>query len=80
MTHRDRALTIAYVLNFTRRWRSDWGGMLEFYDERGNVECGFVPRFNVLNLFEVPANHAVTFVPPYVAEGRYSITGWFMAA
>lgn len=71
---------VAYVLGFTRKWRSDWGGLLEFYDAQGNVDFGLVPRFNVLNLFEVPVNHAVTYVPPFVPEGRYSITGWFSVA
>ncbi len=71
---------IAYVLGFTRKWRPDWGGLLEFYDAQGNVEWGLVPRFNVLNLFEVPTNHAVTYVPPFVQESRYSITGWFSVA
>lgn len=71
---------IAYVLGFTREWRPDWGGILEFYDKQGDVVCGLMPRFNVLNLFEVPADHSVTYVPPYVPAGRYSITGWFSAA
>jgi SM-20-related protein len=71
---------VAYVLNFTRKWRADWGGLLEFYDAQGNVEWGLVPRFNVLNLFEVPTNHAVTYVAPFAPEGRYSITGWFSVA
>lgn len=71
---------VAYVLGFTKGWRADWGGLLEFYDENGDVEGGYLPRFNSLSLFTVPANHAVTFVPPFVTEGRYSITGWFSAA
>lgn len=71
---------IAYVLNFTRKWRADWGGLLEFYDAKGNVDWGLVPRFNALNLFEVPANHAVTYVAPFATESRYSITGWFSVA
>ena len=71
---------VAYVMGFTRKWRPDWGGTLEFYDAQGNVEFGLMPRFNVLNLFEVPVNHAVTYVPPFVPEGRYSITGWFSVA
>jgi Rps23 Pro-64 3,4-dihydroxylase Tpa1-like proline 4-hydroxylase len=71
---------IAYVLGFTRKWRSDWGGLLEFYDAHGNVDLGLVPRFNVLSLFAVPANHAVTYVTPFASEGRYSITGWFSVA
>jgi Rps23 Pro-64 3,4-dihydroxylase Tpa1-like proline 4-hydroxylase len=68
---------VAYVLGFTRNWRPDWGGLLEFYDKKGDVEAGMLPRFNSLSIFTVPADHAVTYVAPYATEGRYSITGWF---
>jgi Rps23 Pro-64 3,4-dihydroxylase Tpa1-like proline 4-hydroxylase len=71
---------VAYVLGFTRNWRPDWGGLLEFYDERGDVMAGLLPRFNSLSIFTVPADHAVTYVAPYATEGRYSITGWFRDA
>lgn len=66
----------AYVLNLTRDWRAEWGGTLEFYDEDGNVEQGFTPAFNTLNLFRVPQSHAVTYVPPFARAFRYGITGW----
>lgn len=72
---RDRR--VAYVLGFTKNWQADWGGVLEFYNERGDVEAGILPRFNTLSLFAVPKPHAVTYVAPYANEGRYSITGWF---
>lgn len=72
---RDRR--VAYVLGFTKNWQADWGGLLEFYDARGDIEFGLLPRFNSLSLFTVPRPHAVTFVAPYATEGRYSITGWF---
>jgi Rps23 Pro-64 3,4-dihydroxylase Tpa1-like proline 4-hydroxylase len=72
---RDRR--VAYVLGFTKNWQADWGGVLQFYDEAGNVECGLLPRYNSLSLFTVPREHAVTFVAPFATEGRYSITGWF---
>lgn len=68
---------VAYVLGFTCNWRPDWGGLLEFYDKKGDVEAGMLPRFNSLSIFTVPADHAVTYVAPYATEGRYSITGWF---
>lgn len=77
-THARVKRRIAYVLGFTKNWRADWGGLLEFYDKNGDVEFGMLPRFNSLSLFEVPAPHAVTFVAPYAAEGRYSVTGWFV--
>ena len=72
---RDRRL--AYVLGFTKNWRADWGGVLEFYNDRGDVEAGILPRYNSLSMFAVPKPHAVTYVAPYATEGRYSITGWF---
>ncbi|MEQ3744646.1 MAG: 2OG-Fe(II) oxygenase family protein [Henriciella sp.] len=66
----------AYVLNLTPKWRAEWGGTLEFYDEPGNVLEGFTPAFNALNLFKVPQSHAVTYVPPFAQGYRYAITGW----
>lgn len=66
----------AYVLSFTRRWKADWGGVLQFIDGDGHVAEGYAPTFNSLNLFRVPQAHAVSFVAPYAEAGRYSITGW----
>ena len=70
----------AYVLGFTRNWRADYGGMLQFMDDRHNVEQGFLPQFNSLMLFSVPQMHAVSYVPAFAPVGRYAITGWFQDA
>ena len=81
-THDDRTgghkRLAAYVLNLTPGWRADWGGILQFFDERGNVSQGFVPTFNALNIFRVPASHAVSQVALYGGY-RYSVTGWLHA-
>ena len=78
--HHDQAAgknrKLAYVFNFTRTWQLDWGGILQFLNKDGNVENGFVPTFNALNMFEVPQDHAVSYVAPYCLAIRYSITGW----
>lgn len=66
----------AYVMNLTPEWKPDWGGILNFYDEAGNVSQGFTPRFNTLNLLRVPQPHAVSFVPPFAGAHRLSVTGW----
>ena len=66
----------AYVFGFTPEWRADWGGILQFIDRDGHVAEGYVPGFNVLNLFRVPQKHNVSYVTPAAAGGRYSITGW----
>ncbi|MFB0611219.1 2OG-Fe(II) oxygenase [Aurantiacibacter poecillastricola] len=76
-SHVAEGWKVAYVLNLTiDDWHPDWGGYLVFYDETGNIETGFMPRFNTLNLFLVPQDHAVTYVPPFAPRGRYAISGW----
>ncbi len=75
---RDEGWRIAYVLNMTvGEWHPDWGGYLVFYDASGNIVEGFAPRFNTLNLFAVPQQHAVTFVPSFAPQGRIAVSGWF---
>lgn len=68
----------AFVLNMTPAWRPDWGGILQFIDERGQIAEGYVPTYNALNIFQVPAEHLVSQVAFY-GGFRYSITGWFHA-
>jgi len=82
-THNDdlegKDRRIAYVFNFTRNWRPDFGGLLLFLDEQGHVEEGYLPLFNSLNLFRIPAHHCVSYVAPFAHGYRYSISGWFRA-
>lgn len=67
---------VAYVLNLTPQWRAEWGGLLAFLGADGHVEEAWAPVMNALNLFRVPALHAVTEVASFAAAGRYSLTGW----
>lgn len=68
----------AYVLNLTRDWKADWGGLLQFIDEEGRVTDTFLPRWNTLSLFQVPTGHAVSLVAPWAEQDRMAITGWFL--
>lgn len=74
----DRRL-YAYVLNLTRPWRTDWGGLLLFHDAEGHIEEGFTPAWNALNIFRVPMQHAVSQVASFAAGSRLSITGWWIS-
>jgi Rps23 Pro-64 3,4-dihydroxylase Tpa1-like proline 4-hydroxylase len=69
---------VAYVLNLTRRWRPDWGGLLHFLDDEGGVDEVFFPHFNSLSLFLVPQPHFVSYVAPYAQGERSAITGWLI--
>ncbi|MBN9467000.1 2OG-Fe(II) oxygenase family protein [Brevundimonas sp.] len=70
----------AYVLNLTPVWRIEWGGLLAFHGEDGNVAEAFTPRFNTLNLLKVPSPHSVTQVALSAAADRISVTGWLRGA
>ncbi|MDR7268108.1 Rps23 Pro-64 3,4-dihydroxylase Tpa1-like proline 4-hydroxylase [Pelomonas saccharophila] len=74
----DRRL--AYVINLTRQWRPDWGGLLNFSDRDGSVRDSYFPHFNSLSLFAVPQTHFVSYVPPFAQGQRNAITGWLIAA
>ncbi len=77
-SHVAEGWRVAYVLNLCAvEWRPDWGGYLNFFDEKGDVEQGFRPRFNALNIFAVPQAHNVGYVPPFAPAERFAITGWF---
>lgn len=81
--HRDvvggRQRRIAFVLGLTKGWHPDWGGLLQFYKEDGTPRDAWMPRFNVLSIFDVSHIHAVTYVAPFATAPRLSLTGWFVA-
>lgn len=75
----DEGRLFAYVLNLSRDWRADDGGLLLFLGADGRVNDTLVPRYNTLSIFRVPQAHAVTLVSPWAASDRLAITGWMRA-
>jgi Rps23 Pro-64 3,4-dihydroxylase Tpa1-like proline 4-hydroxylase len=69
----------AFVINLSRGWQADWGGLLQFLDRDGEVIDTLLPTFGSLTLFRVPQSHAVSQVAPWAESPRYALTGWFMA-
>jgi len=78
--HSGEGRLFAYVINLTRRWLADWGGLLQFVDDEGAVFDTFMPKWNSLSLFRVPVKHTVSTVNPWAEEPRYAITGWMLAS
>jgi len=77
--HAEECRRYAYVLNLTRNWQADWGGLLHFVDDAGQVEHSYMPLWNSLSLFKIPANHYVGMVSPWAKAPRLAITGWWHA-
>lgn len=80
-THQDHGdqyeRRAAYTLGFSRDWRADWGGLLLFHDEKNDVRRGFLPRFNVLTVFDGMMPHTVTQVASFTPNQRLTVAGWF---
>lgn len=68
---------LAFVLSLPRNWHPDWGGLLSFYNESGEITETWIPKFNCLQLFDISQIHGVSAVTPWASEPRYSLTGWF---
>lgn len=67
---------IAYVFGFTPQWHPDWGGILHFFHQDGELKDSWVPSFNNLALFDVHHPHSVSFIAPFARAPRFAITGW----
>lgn len=79
-SHNDEVLgkrrEAAFVVNLSKNWSADWGGLLTFHEPKEAIAEAFIPKFNSLNLFAVPQLHSVTIVAPFAPRRRYSVTGW----
>ncbi|MEO6172926.1 MAG: 2OG-Fe(II) oxygenase family protein [Arenimonas sp.] len=74
--HEDRAY--AYVINLTKKWHADWGGLLQFENDLGDVTQTLSPTWNSISIFKVPQSHTVSLVAPFAMEDRLAITGWLL--
>jgi SM-20-related protein len=71
---------ISYVLNLTRSWRPEWGGLLHVTDaSQQEVVRSFTPAFNSMVLFRPPLWHFVSQVASFAAQPRYTLTGWMLS-
>jgi len=72
----ERERRAAYTFGFTPGWQTDWGGLLMFLDDNQDIERAFMPRFNVLTLFDGTKIHSVSPVSPFAGGARLQVTGW----
>jgi SM-20-related protein len=80
--HHDRGNgRAAFVINLTRSWLPQWGGLLMFLNnDWRTVRRVCSPAFNTLCLFALPDDQPVPhLVTPVVAHQRLAFTGWYVA-
>jgi len=70
---------VAFVLNLSRSWLPQWGGLLTFLnDDWRTIRRVCTPEFNTLCLFELPAGRTVPHLVTQVVAGhRLAFTGWY---
>ena len=66
----------AYVYGLTQYWRVEYGGLLLFHGPHERTVSGNAPRFNTLDLFQVPRQHSVSLVSAAAPHRRFAVTGW----
>lgn len=71
---------IAFVLNITKEWRWEWGGLLHLFDkspwDNGKVIKVIKPSYNSLVLFKLPRWHHVSEVARSANAKRLAFSGW----
>lgn len=80
--HDDSLGSVGFVLQLTKNWLPQWGGVLHFLDDTMRViEYSEVPTFNTLTLFHIPEGkgkwHYVSHVNPGVTSNRIAYSGWY---
>ena len=75
--HTDTQARLCFEWNFTKYWRSDWGGQVLFHSPSGDIEGGIMPRLNDLSLYAGDQPRSVASVAAYAAGPRFSISGRF---
>jgi len=72
--------SMAYVFQFSKDWRPEYGGNLVFMDNGNNVDNVYVPKFNDLIVFDVVQrnpHHAVAdVVDASLPAKRLCVSGW----
>lgn len=66
----------AIIINLTKDWSPDYGGLLNLQNEKGDIVATLTPRFNSLTLLSIPFDHFVSQVATYVDKNRYCLIGW----
>lgn len=66
-------------IELTQEWKPDWGGLLQFYTDEGDVSGGLVPRFNSLVVIRSDKDFGISFIPSFVYAQHYSIMATFAA-
>jgi SM-20-related protein len=75
--HTDNSARLMFEWNFTKDWRSDWGGQVLFHSPSGDIEGGIMPRLDDLALYSGDQPRSIASIAPYAGGPRFSLTGRF---
>jgi hypothetical protein len=64
-----------FFLSLNPRWRPEWGGLIEFYDERLNIIEAYTPYFNQMSLIRMPQTCAICEVAAFAGAPSVLLSG-----
>ena len=78
--HKDHGRGVAFIFNFTKNWRPEYGGLLHVLQGDGTYKA-YLPEFNSLYLIQLNkgegVDHFVSEVSTLAPEPRLAISGWY---
>lgn len=72
----EKRRVVAVIFYLSERWVANWGGLLMFHDDHGDICRALTPHFNAMHILKVPQPHSVSQVAQLAPFPRYSVAGW----
>lgn len=69
--------TVGFLIDFTKDWKADWGGLTHIHDKDGNLEKAIVPSFNSITIMKADVVRSKTYQASYCGEFNLGINGYF---
>lgn len=76
-TDADAGNRLGYELMLTPNWLPDFGGYLQFHDDKDDITHALMARRNVLVLYDAARPVSVSAIAPFCDRVRLSVAGWF---
>lgn len=78
--HAHEGREVTWILNLTRDWKPEWGGLLHVMNAKGDrIDYSLIPAFNTMVLFIPPRPHFVSQVANFARLPRHTLTGWMLS-
>lgn len=72
---KTRKRVSSVYFHLTPEWKPEWGGMLEYRNDEGDVVEALVPSFNTLDILSFPRGYWISRVAPFAGGSVLAVSG-----